>query len=290
MLSPATYSIDFTKGTLRQGWPLWWLPASFLFNPHGMGEMQYGISAAHDRPEHRFEDGLRLAIYRGPGSVHPASGGVYVLPKKPISLNTPTHFELQLRFDLPDAQEYYSAQQPETWFEKNPRSAYVPTPNNPPEPWAVSLNAKVGDANDYEPEPRVGATCRFDPDGIRLNVSDRVKLPGEKAADFLITPPAYSYFAPQGDTPPVFTLSLAFDVIPPAKIATGKASLSLERNSGSAELAFTHNAFASATRDVPAITALGAGVVSARGEGQMMARFLNFSLSISPVEGVYTGN
>jgi|SRR5687768_1972290 len=292
MKKPAQYFVDFTKGNLGSHKHV--PPPPLPINPHAFGPMQFGISATHDRPEKDWNGGLNVSVHREHGSAHNASSAVYVLPKTPISLKHGAKFELQLQFDLPRTNEYYIPQQPQTWsLPGNPAVGYVGTPAlNPQEPWAVALNVKVGDENEYDPEPRLGATCQFHPTGIRLNVPGKLV----KSDVYLTKPlPPYEDFEKPGQAPTIFTLGLEFEVFPPTNIARGSAYLSADGYAGNRiQVApFDHRAFANdyvGHRIVPAITALGAAVVTGQGEGQMIARFLNFSLNVDAHSGAYHGN
>ena len=260
------YSVDFSHGNL--------VPS---LDTKGWGAMQIGNSGPAFYPEH-FSDahGLTLSIYRAPTTApnQDASHTVYVLPG-PNVLPVATRLLLHAEFDRPWAQQNYAPLSPVN----HPSSQPNTTPAG--SPWAVGVGAKFGGVNDAPSDKRISATCQFNAavNGVRLNTPDNAQ---RDPATPLESPLDYSKFWP-GSANSVFTLEHTFcgvrSAAPPAGIGYSVGSGALEIGQKNDERVFSNETFSAAGAQTW-IDALGIGLATVTGVGQIMIRLRNFSVSI----------
>ena len=253
MPTALVYSVDFSHGNL--------VPS---LDTKGWGAMQVGNSGPGFYPEHYSDaHGLTLSIYRAPTtpSNQDASHTVYVLPGRNV-LPVATRLLLHAEFDRPWAQQNYVPLNPV---------------NHPPS----QPNTTPAGVNDAPSDKRIGATCQFNAavNGVRLNTPDNAQ---KDPSTPLESPLDYSKFWP-GSANSVFTLEHTFcgvrSAAPPAGIGYSVGSGALEIGQNNDQRVFSNEAFSAAGAQTW-IDALGIGLATVTGVGQIMIRLRNFSVSI----------
>jgi len=259
------YAVDFSSGNL--------LPS---LDTNGWGRMKQGNSGPNDKPESGGDaKGLNLSVYRSSSlSTDPSVANSVFLVFPPDVLPLKTRLLMQVEFDRPNAHLQY-IQQPWT---------VAPAPIIPgsptPEPWAVGLVVKFGNENQVVGDKFVSVTCQFNRavNGMRLNTPFNDEMGGtQDQSPNLVSPLDYAAH-PQS----VFVMEHSFCGIraaaPMCARSIGNGSLTIGPPVMKEDQRVYSNINLSGSQQTW-IGALGVGLVTISGTGQIMVRVRRFSIS-----------